>query len=144
MLPVWFQYTGYRGVWLRKSNRSQACRLRFLGRSGCSCKHFGIFGAIFVIQRDEILRTYVLSTQVSAPPLCALEPRGLLPAEPIVDVLKYSQKDLDAVVRPGSCFVTLPIGISCILFSISDISEQHLDSPRALIWACGTCFYTDN
>ncbi|GAB1289550.1 Transforming acidic coiled-coil-containing protein 3 [Apodemus speciosus] len=36
---------------------------------------------------------------VSAPPLCVLEPRGLLPAEPIVDVLKYSQKDLDAVVN---------------------------------------------
>lgn len=52
-----------------------------------------------MIQRDEILRTYVLSTQVSAPPLCVLEPRGLLPAEPIVDVLKYSQKDLDAVVN---------------------------------------------
>lgn len=36
---------------------------------------------------------------MSAPPLCVLEPRGLLPAEPIVDVLKYSQKDLDAVVN---------------------------------------------
>jgi hypothetical protein len=54
-----------------------------------------------------MLRAYVLFTQVSAPPLCVLEPRGLLPAEPIVDVLKYSQKDLDAVVRPGSCFVKL-------------------------------------
>ncbi|XP_032772285.1 transforming acidic coiled-coil-containing protein 3 isoform X2 [Rattus rattus] len=40
-----------------------------------------------------------LDVPVSAPPLCALEPRGLLPAEPIVDVLKYSQKDLDAVVN---------------------------------------------
>ncbi|XP_021018477.1 transforming acidic coiled-coil-containing protein 3 isoform X1 [Mus caroli] len=39
-----------------------------------------------------------LDVPVSAPPLCVLEPRGLLPAEPIVDVLKYSQKDLDAVV----------------------------------------------
>ncbi|XP_006972949.1 transforming acidic coiled-coil-containing protein 3 isoform X2 [Peromyscus maniculatus bairdii] len=33
------------------------------------------------------------------PPLCVLEPRGLLPAEPIVDVLLYSQKDLDALVN---------------------------------------------
>ncbi|NP_001392283.1 transforming acidic coiled-coil-containing protein 3 isoform 7 [Mus musculus] len=40
-----------------------------------------------------------LDVPVSAPPLCVLEPRGLLPAEPIVDVLKYSQKDLDAVVN---------------------------------------------
>ncbi|XP_031196836.1 transforming acidic coiled-coil-containing protein 3 [Mastomys coucha] len=40
-----------------------------------------------------------LDVSVSAPPLCVLEPRGLLPVEPIVDVLKYSQKDLDAVVN---------------------------------------------
>ncbi|KAL1790891.1 transforming acidic coiled-coil-containing protein 3 isoform X1 [Sigmodon hispidus] len=40
-----------------------------------------------------------LDVPVSGPPLCALEPRGLLPAEPIVDVLRYSQKDLDALVN---------------------------------------------
>uniref|UniRef100_Q9JJ11-2 Isoform 2 of Transforming acidic coiled-coil-containing protein 3 n=1 Tax=Mus musculus TaxID=10090 RepID=Q9JJ11-2 len=41
-----------------------------------------------------------LDVPVSAPtPVWSLEPRGLLPAEPIVDVLKYSQKDLDAVVN---------------------------------------------
>ncbi|XP_060221485.1 transforming acidic coiled-coil-containing protein 3 isoform X2 [Meriones unguiculatus] len=39
-----------------------------------------------------------LDVPVSGPPLCVLEPRGLLPAEPIVDVLQYSQKDLDAAV----------------------------------------------
>ncbi|XP_055479975.1 transforming acidic coiled-coil-containing protein 3 isoform X2 [Psammomys obesus] len=39
-----------------------------------------------------------LDVAVSGPPLCVLEPRGLLPAEPIVDVLQYSQKDLDAAV----------------------------------------------
>ncbi|XP_051021021.1 transforming acidic coiled-coil-containing protein 3 [Acomys russatus] len=40
-----------------------------------------------------------LDVPVSGPPLCVLEPRGLLPAEPIVDVLQYSQKDLDAMVN---------------------------------------------
>ncbi|CAH6984068.1 transforming acidic coiled-coil-containing protein 3 [Phodopus roborovskii] len=40
-----------------------------------------------------------LDVPVPGPPLCVLEPRGLLPAEPIVDVLQYSQKDLDALVN---------------------------------------------
>ncbi|KAL6082868.1 hypothetical protein STEG23_002562 [Scotinomys teguina] len=40
-----------------------------------------------------------LDVPVPGPPLCILEPRGLLPAEPIVDVLRYSQKDLDALVN---------------------------------------------
>ncbi|XP_036057323.1 transforming acidic coiled-coil-containing protein 3 isoform X2 [Onychomys torridus] len=40
-----------------------------------------------------------LDVPVPGPPLCVLEPRGLLPAEPIVDVLLYSQKDLDALVN---------------------------------------------
>ncbi|XP_038196426.1 transforming acidic coiled-coil-containing protein 3 isoform X2 [Arvicola amphibius] len=33
------------------------------------------------------------------PPLCVLEPRGLLLTEPTEDVLQYSQKDLDALVN---------------------------------------------
>ncbi|EGW00399.1 transforming acidic coiled-coil-containing protein 3 isoform X1 [Cricetulus griseus] len=40
-----------------------------------------------------------LDDPVSGPPLCVLEPRGLLPAEPIVDILQYGQKDLDALVN---------------------------------------------
>ncbi|XP_052592186.1 transforming acidic coiled-coil-containing protein 3 isoform X1 [Peromyscus californicus insignis] len=40
-----------------------------------------------------------LDVPVPGPSLCVLEPRGLLPAEPIVDVLRYSQKDLDALVN---------------------------------------------
>lgn len=48
---------------------------------------------------NEILRVYVLPTQVPGPPLCVLEPRGLLLTEPFEDVLQYSQKDLDALVR---------------------------------------------
>ncbi|XP_076794410.1 transforming acidic coiled-coil-containing protein 3 isoform X2 [Arvicanthis niloticus] len=40
-----------------------------------------------------------LDVPVSAPSLCVLEPRGLLPTEPIVDMLKYSQKDMDEVVN---------------------------------------------
>uniref|UniRef100_A0A8C6RHZ9 Transforming, acidic coiled-coil containing protein 3 n=1 Tax=Nannospalax galili TaxID=1026970 RepID=A0A8C6RHZ9_NANGA len=34
-----------------------------------------------------------------SPPLCVIEPGGLLPAGPIVDMLQYSQKDLDAAVN---------------------------------------------
>lgn len=48
---------------------------------------------------NEILRAYVLPPQVPGPPLCVLEPRGLLLTEPIEDMLQYSQKDLDALVR---------------------------------------------
>ncbi|XP_049997113.1 transforming acidic coiled-coil-containing protein 3 isoform X2 [Alexandromys fortis] len=36
---------------------------------------------------------------VPGPPLCVLEPRGLLLTEPFEDVLQYSQKDLDALVN---------------------------------------------
>uniref|UniRef100_A0A8C5KMU0 Transforming, acidic coiled-coil containing protein 3 n=1 Tax=Jaculus jaculus TaxID=51337 RepID=A0A8C5KMU0_JACJA len=39
-----------------------------------------------------------LEVPVSPPP-CVLEPGSLLPAEPIVDVLQYSQRDLDAAVN---------------------------------------------
>lgn len=40
-----------------------------------------------------------LPLQVSGLPPCILEPGGLLPAGPIVDVLQYSQRDLDAAVK---------------------------------------------
>ncbi|CAO2640282.1 Transforming acidic coiled-coil-containing protein 3 [Lemmus lemmus] len=40
-----------------------------------------------------------LDVPVPGPPLCVLEPRGLLLTEPIEDVLQYSQKDLDALVN---------------------------------------------
>ncbi|XP_040602833.1 transforming acidic coiled-coil-containing protein 3 isoform X2 [Mesocricetus auratus] len=40
-----------------------------------------------------------LDVPVPGSPLGGLEPRGLLPAEPIVDVLRYSQKDLDTLVN---------------------------------------------
>ncbi|XP_041525337.1 transforming acidic coiled-coil-containing protein 3-like [Microtus oregoni] len=36
---------------------------------------------------------------VPGPPLCVLEPKGLLLTEPFEDVLQYSQKDLDALVN---------------------------------------------
>nr|XP_020032886.1 transforming acidic coiled-coil-containing protein 3 isoform X2 [Castor canadensis] len=40
-----------------------------------------------------------LDVPVSGLPPCILEPGGLLPAGPIVDVLQYSQRDLDAAVN---------------------------------------------
>ncbi|XP_008840046.1 transforming acidic coiled-coil-containing protein 3 [Nannospalax galili] len=40
-----------------------------------------------------------LDVPVPGPPLCVIEPGGLLPAGPIVDMLQYSQKDLDAAVN---------------------------------------------
>lgn len=52
LLPVWFQWTGCRWAWLGKSNRRQACGLRFLRSSGCSSKHF-IIMANFVVSKDE-------------------------------------------------------------------------------------------
>lgn len=53
--------------------------------------------------QEELLPSWSLSPlQVLDPPLCVLGPGGpLLPVGPIVDVLQYSQKDLDAVVRTG-------------------------------------------
>uniref|UniRef100_A0A8C5KNW9 Transforming, acidic coiled-coil containing protein 3 n=1 Tax=Jaculus jaculus TaxID=51337 RepID=A0A8C5KNW9_JACJA len=40
-----------------------------------------------------------LEVPAAGPPPCVLEPGSLLPAEPIVDVLQYSQRDLDAAVN---------------------------------------------